>query len=169
MCTSEVVQIHTNFPPHQICMNCCEIGLAPLFSGIFLIFLDGLNNRSKPEKISMFRKEVPQSTPLPWTNGSLKVFNWLSKLFRIVCYGFKILKFSFGLVLFGTMSTSCVFYECVRLLVPLLGNFEPCPLGVDMGERRQRDPCLKHTYIKTPLVGWRMKQSGSVSSLFDNR
>ncbi len=23
------------------------------------------------------------------------------------------------------------------------------------GERRQRDPCLKYTYIKTPLVGWR--------------
>ncbi len=23
------------------------------------------------------------------------------------------------------------------------------------GECRQRDPCLKHTYIKTPPVGWR--------------
>ncbi len=30
----------------------------------------------------------------------------------------------------------------------------PSPRG-RYGERRQRDPCLKHTYTKTPLVGWR--------------
>ncbi len=37
--------------------------------------------------------------------------------------------------------------------VPLHGNFELRPLGVAIGERRQHDPCLKHTYIKTPPVG----------------
>ncbi len=35
------------------------------------------------------------------------------------------------------------------------GNFELHPLGVAIGERRQGDPCLKHTYIKTPSVGRR--------------
>ncbi len=40
-------------------------------------------------------------------------------------------------------------------MVPRVGNETLRPLGVAMGERRQRDPCLKHTYIKTPLVGRR--------------
>ncbi len=35
------------------------------------------------------------------------------------------------------------------------GNETLHPLGVSTGERRQRDPCLKHTYIKTPTVGRR--------------
>ncbi len=35
------------------------------------------------------------------------------------------------------------------------GNETLRPLGVAIGERRQRDPCLKHTYIKTPPVGRR--------------
>ncbi len=33
--------------------------------------------------------------------------------------------------------------------VPFRGNFELRPLGVATGERRQRDPCLKHTYKNT--------------------
>ncbi len=40
-------------------------------------------------------------------------------------------------------------------MIPLHGNFELRPLGVAIGERRQRGLCLKHTYIKTPLVGRR--------------
>ncbi len=35
------------------------------------------------------------------------------------------------------------------------GNETLRPLGVAIGEGRQRDPCLKHTYIKTPPVGRR--------------
>ncbi len=33
-------------------------------------------------------------------------------------------------------------------MVPRVGNETLRPLGVAIGERRQRDPCLKHTYIK---------------------
>ncbi len=33
------------------------------------------------------------------------------------------------------------------------GNETLRPLRVAIGERRQRNPCLKHTYIKTPPVG----------------
>ncbi len=35
------------------------------------------------------------------------------------------------------------------IIIPFHGNFELCPLGVAMGERRQRDSCLKHTYKNT--------------------
>ncbi len=35
------------------------------------------------------------------------------------------------------------------------GNETLHPLGVAIGERRQRDLCLKHSYIKTPPVGRR--------------
>ncbi len=39
--------------------------------------------------------------------------------------------------------------------VSLRGNETLRPLGVVIGERCQGDPCLKHTYIKTPPVGRR--------------
>ncbi len=40
-------------------------------------------------------------------------------------------------------------------MVPRVGNETLRPLGVAIGERRQRDPCLKHTYIKRSPVGRR--------------
>ncbi len=40
-------------------------------------------------------------------------------------------------------------------VVPRVGNETLRPLGVAMGERPQRDSCLKIHNLKTPSVGWR--------------
>ncbi len=57
-------------------------------------------------------------------------------------------------LVFHTELDVTVIFICSNVF-PLHENFELRPLGVAMGERRQRDPCLKYTYIKTPLVGRR--------------
>ncbi len=49
----------------------------------------------------------------------------------------------------GGITVNVSGYVCNH--VSLRRNETLRPLGVAIGEHRQRDPCLKHTYIKTPL------------------
>ncbi len=51
--------------------------------------------------------------------------------------------------------TSQVTYVTMFVTMSPRGNETLRPLGVAIGECRQCDPCLKHTYIKTPPVGRR--------------
>ncbi len=80
------------------------------------------------------------------------------KLFSFIYY--------FSLVVDEAHKLSQVTYVT---MVPRVGNESLRPLGVAMGNAVSETRALKHTYIKTPLVGRRQPCSAQLRSLALNR